>query len=180
MSEQCFEGKKDKQLRLFPLILPLVLLLSLSSVTSGAKEEQKKEEKKEEKPIVITSVSLLADNKKHTALFEGNVIAKTEDMTIYSDRMMVYYTEDGEKLDRIEAFGNVRVVKGERTVASKEAVYYDEEQKVIFRGDPQAWEGDNKVTGTVMIYFIKDDRSIVENSKVVIINKKKEKDKKGK
>jgi len=152
----------------------MVILFLLSPfIASAAKEEEGKEERKEEKPIVITSASLLADNKKHTALFEGNVIAKTEDMTIYSDRMIVYYTEDGERMDRIEASGNVRVVKGERTVASKEAVYYDEDQKVIFTGDPQAWEGNNKITGRVITYFIKDDRSIVENSKVVIVNKKK-------
>lgn len=135
---------------------------------SGALEKQKKEEK----PVVITSLSLLHDNKNHTSLFEGNVIAKTEDMTIYSDRMMVYYKDGGNKIDRIEASGNVKVVKGERTIVSREATYYEDEEKVIFTGDPQAWEGDNKVTGTVMTYFMKDERSIVENSKVVIINKK--------
>lgn len=164
--------------RSLTLIFTAILLLISFSIISSAKENQKKEEKKEDKPVVITSRSLLADNKKHTALFEGNVVAKTEDMTIYSDRMLVYYTEDGKKMDRIEARGNVKVVKEERTIVSKEATYYDEEQKVIFTGDPQAWEGDNKVTGTVITYFIKEDRSIVENSKVVIINKKdKEKEK---
>lgn len=162
-----------KRVRVFTLILITVfLLLTPFCVTYAAKEDPEKEEKKEAKPVVITSGKLFADNIKHTALFEGNVIAKTEDMTIYSDRMMVYYTEDGGKMDRIEAYGNVKVVKGEQTIVSREAIYYEEEEKVVFTGDPQAWEGDNKVTGTVMTYFMKDERSIVENSKVVIINKK--------
>jgi lipopolysaccharide export system protein LptA len=169
--------------RLGAIFLLIALLLISFSITSqgsatGNKDEPKKEEGKEAKLVVITSDRLMADNIKHTALFEGNVIAKTEDMTIYSDRMMVYYTEDGKKMDRIEASGNVKVVRGERTVVSNEATYYDEEEKVVFTGNPQAWEGDNKVTGTVMTYFIKDDRSIVENSKVVIINKKGKESKK--
>lgn len=191
MSGRSSEKKKDnnpeispsaeeglKRGGIMPLIFTVILLFLSFSISSGAKEEQTKEEKKEEKPVVITSDKLMADNKKHTSLFEGNVIAKTEDMTIYSDRMMIYNTEDGKKIDRIDASGNVKVIKGERTIVSKEATFYDEEQKVIFTGDPQAWEGDNKVTGSMITYFIKDDRSIVENSKVVIINKKdKEKEK---
>lgn len=167
-----------KRGRLLRLFCTAILLLCSFSISFGAKEEQKKEEKTEEKPVVVTSLHLLHDNKKHTSLFEGNVIAKTEDMTIYSERMLVYYTEDGNKIDKIEASGNVKVIKGERTIVSKEATYYEEEQKVIFTGDPQAWEGDNKVTGSMITYFIKDDKSIVKDSKVVIINKKdKDKDK---
>lgn len=180
MSGQFSEEKKGNNPILYSLLIIIkkglkifiivaVISLSLFDIAGAIPE---KEEKKEAKPVVITSDKLSADNIKHTALFEGNVIAKTEDMTIYSDRMMVYYTENGDKMDRIESSGNVKVLKGERTIVSKEATYYAEEEKVIFTGDPQAWEGDNKVTGTVITYFIKDERSIVENSKVVIINKK--------
>lgn len=171
MSKLFIKRNQDRRLRYIFLLISVIFWISLS-IHAGAVEEQKKEEKKEEKPVVITSLSLLHDNKEHTSLFEGNVVAKTEDMTIYSDRMMVYYKDDGNKIDRIEASGNVKVVKGERTIVSREATYYEDEEKVIFTGDPQAWEGDNKVTGTVMTYYMKDERSIVENSKVVIINKK--------
>jgi lipopolysaccharide export system protein LptA len=116
-------------------------------------------------PVVITSETLTADNKARTALFEGSVTARTGTMTINSDRMLVYYSEGG-RITKIEAMGNVRLVKGERVITSDEATYFAEEEKVIFTGRPKAAEGSNMVTGTRMIYLMKEDRSIVENSKV--------------
>lgn len=118
-------------------------------------------------PTVITSETLTADNKAHTALFEGSVIAKTNTMTIYSDRMFVYYTDEG-KITKIEAAGNIKLIRGERVITSETAIYFSDEEKVIFTGQPKAMEGNNIVTGTRMIYFINDDRSLVENSKVYI------------
>lgn len=118
-------------------------------------------------PIIITSSTLTADNKARTALFEGSVIAKSENMTLYSDRMLVSYSETG-KITKIEATGHIKLVKGDRVITSDAALYIAEEDKVIFTGQPRAMEGRSVLTGTKMIYFLKDDRSIVENSKVII------------
>jgi len=118
-------------------------------------------------PVVITSTTLTADNKARTALFEGSVIARSENMTLYSDKMLVFYTEAG-KIIKIEAEGNIRLIKGERVITSSAATYLAEEEKVIFTGQPRAMEGSSVVTGTRMIYLLKEDRSIVENSKVII------------
>lgn len=134
--------------------------------------EQKKASKE---PTVITSQMLTADNKAHTALFEVNVVAKKGEMTLYSDTMLVYYSEEkgGSNIKKIDASGNVKLIKGERVVTSRFATYYAEpEEHVIFTGEPRASEGENVVTGTKMTYFMKDDRSIVENSKVFLAEKK--------
>ncbi len=122
--------------------------------------------------IVITSATLTADNKAHTALFEGSVVAKTENMTLHSDKMLVYYAGDTGKVTRIDAEGRVKLIKGERVVTSKAATYFAEDEKIIFTGEPMAVEKGNVVTGTKMIYLMKEDRSIVENSKVFLENKK--------
>ncbi|MFN3395313.1 MAG: LptA/OstA family protein [Thermodesulfovibrionales bacterium] len=118
-------------------------------------------------PIVITSTTLTADNKARTALFEGSVIAKSENMTLYSDKMLVYYTETG-KITKIEATGHIKLIRGERVITSDSAIYLAGDEKVIFTGEPRAMEGNSIVTGTKMTYFLNDDRSIVENSKVII------------
>ena len=122
-------------LRLAPFVL---FLLSLSvSVSSG---ENKPIQARG--PIVITSASLTADNKAHTALFEGSVIAKTDTMTIYSDKMLVYYSEAGA-VTRIDSEGHVKVITGERVITSAVATYFAEEDKVVFTGEPRATEGGN-------------------------------------
>lgn len=127
---------------------------------------------KEKKPIVITSNTLTADNNNNTAVFEGSVVAKTDDIIIYSDKMTVFYDNSEGKLTKIYASGNVKVHRKERAIFSREATYLDEEEKIIFTGEPKAVEGENVITGTQIIYFLKDDRSIVEGSKVILKNNK--------
>jgi len=123
-------------------------------------------------PITITSETLTADNKAHTALFERNVVAKTEDTTIYADRMLVFYTENGGQVSKIDAGGHVKLYKNTRVITSEKAVYYADEDKVVFTGEPRATDGDNIVTGTTMTYYMGDDRSLVEHSKVFLKNRK--------
>jgi len=144
---------------------------------TDAKKAAGTDTKKEQAPTIITSESLTADNKAKTALFTGSVVAKKADTTIYSDRMLVYYSEggSGSNIDKMEADGNVKLVRGDRVVTSGKMVYYagtdKTDERAIFTESPRAAEGKNVVTGTKMTYYMKDDRSLVENSKVFIVEK---------
>ncbi|HMK55765.1 MAG TPA: LptA/OstA family protein [Dissulfurispiraceae bacterium] len=132
------------------------------------------EQKNAATPTVITSESLTADNKARTALFTGSVVAKKGDMTLYADRMLVFYSEggSGSNIDRIEADGNVKLIRGDRVVTAGKAIYYaGQDERAVFTESPRASEGKNVVTGTKMTYYMKDDRSVVENSKVFIVEK---------
>ncbi len=122
-------------------------------------------------PITVTSETLTTDNRAHTALFERNVVAKTPEMTIYANSMLVFYTEDSGDISTIESSGNVKLYKGDRLITADKAVYYADEAKVVFSGNPRAMDGENVVTGSVMTYFIDEDRSVVENSKVYLKNR---------
>jgi|MudIll2142460700_1097286.scaffolds.fasta_scaffold177472_2 lipopolysaccharide export system protein LptA len=148
------------------LILSLFLILA---VPGGAFAEEAKTKVKG--PITITSESLTADNKEHTALFEKNVVARTTDMTIHADWMLVYYKEQGGDVTKIEAKGSVKVYQEAKVITANEMVYFADEEKVVFTGSPRAIDGDNVVTGTKITYYTRDDRSVVENSKVILKNK---------
>ena len=123
------------------------------------------------KAVIITSQSLTADNKNHTAIFEGSVVAKTGGITMYSDEMTVFYDNSESKIKKIHAIGNVRVLKNERALFSEEATYFEDEGKIIFTGNPKAVEGENVITGTQIIFYLKDDRAVVEGSRVILQNK---------
>ncbi len=45
---------------------------------------------------------------------------------------------------------------------------------MIFTGEPRAVDGENVVTGSVMTYYIGEDRSFVEKSKVFLKSKKEQ------
>jgi lipopolysaccharide export system protein LptA len=151
------------------LILHNVLIILIVCFNASAAAVTDKAEKK---PVVITSQSLTADNKNNTAIFEGSVVATTDDLTIYSDKMTVFYDNSESKIKEINASGNVKVLKKERAIFSDEAVYMENEKKIIFKGHPKAVEGENVITGTQIIFFLDDDRAVVEGSRVILQNKK--------
>ena len=122
-------------------------------------------------PIVITSEKLTADNTAHTALFEGSVVARTKEMTVYADKMLVYSDKDSGDVTRIDSSGNVRLIKGNRVVTSQEATYFADEDKVIFTGEPKAVEDGNVITGKKMTYLMNEDRFFVDGSKVFLTKK---------
>ncbi|RJR18301.1 MAG: hypothetical protein C4581_06525 [Nitrospiraceae bacterium] len=128
-------------------------------------------DRKEKTPVIITSETLTANNKNSTAIFEGRVVAKTDDITMYSDRMTVYYDNTRNKVTKIHALGHVKVRKEERALFSEEAVYLEEEEKIIFTGNPKAVDGENVISGTQIIFYLKDDRAEVQGSRVVLQNK---------
>ncbi len=148
------------------IILPVILSLCCIASASALIEKGGK------KPVVITSQTLTADNKNHTAVFEGSVVAKTGDLVIYSDKMTVFYDNSDNKIKKILASGNVKVHNRERAIFSDEAVYFsnDDMEKIIFRGNPRAVEGENVITGTRIIFYPKDDRAVVEGSRVILQN----------
>ncbi len=122
-------------------------------------------------PIVITSDTLIADNKNNTVIFKGSVVATSEDISISSDKMTVFYKDGDGSIVKIHAVGNIKVQKEKITIFSKEAIYIEDEEKIIFTGDPRVIEDDNSITGTKIIYFFEDDRAVVEGSKVLIKNR---------
>ena len=128
-------------------------------------------DKSEKAPIIITSQTLTADNKNSTAVFEGTVVAKTEDITMYSDKMTVLYDNSQKKVIKIHCIGNVKVNKEESALFSDEAIYLEEEQKIIFTGNPKAVDGENVISGTQIIFYLTDERVEVEGSRVVLQNK---------
>lgn len=153
----------SRGLFIFSIILTIVLFpFLLARASTEAKEGRK---------VVITSETLIADNKDNTVVFEGAVIAiieDTENITIYSDRMVVYYESSESSIKRIHATGNVRIHRKDSAIFSRDAVYLGEEEKFIFTGEPRLVEGENVITGTRIIYFLKDDRTVVEDSRVIL------------
>lgn len=148
--------------------LLILLLLFSSSALSEIRGNA-------EEPIVITSQTLINDNKAKIATFDGNVVAKKGEITLNANKMIVYYEDEqkGGNIKMIEAVGNVKLQKKDRLITSNKATYYPEpDERVIFTGEPRVTEGKNLITGEKITYYIKDDRAVVEKSKVYLKERK--------
>lgn len=121
-------------------------------------------------PIVITARSLSSDSRANTALFEGNVTAKTDDIELYADRMLVSYGQQGG-VERIAAEGTVKLIKGPRAITAGKADYTRADDKIIFSENPMVAEGRTLITGSRITYWITEDRTLVNDSKMFIESK---------
>ncbi len=148
--------------------------------------------------IIITSESLVFRNHENTALFAGKVVMTKGDFVMHADQMVVHFdsmppassaqksrkagtpsspastdlpTFGHRTVSVIDATGNVVMRRGDKRAKSKKAVYHQQDDTLVLTGDPEAWEEGYRVTGTKMTMFLREDRSIVEGSRVVINDK---------
>jgi len=117
-----------------------------------------------DQPVNITSDRMVADNRNRAVNFLGNVVAKREDMIIFSDQLTAIYTEDG-KIEKIISRGNVKINQTDRIATCQEATFFQLRQQIIMTGKPKVWQGKNIITGDKIIIFVKEDRVEVEGEK---------------
>ena len=129
------------------------------------------------KPIHIEADRMTSTEKTNSVLFEGDVDAKQGDVRIRADKMTVFYSKKKEETKKKEAaspsqqveklvcIGNVQVTKGEWLGTGKKMIYLAKDQQVILLNNAKAWQGQNMVAGSKIIYYLDQGRSEVVGSK---------------
>jgi len=158
----------------------LSLILSFLFVCAVSAADKTGSDRKNQ-PIQIKSNSLSTDSASSTATFTGKVSARQGDVTIYCDRLLVFYSEKEKGVDKVEAFGNVRIIQGNRNAQSGHAVYDGNAGKIILDDNPRLYQEGSEVTGKVITYTLDTQQSVVTGSadsqvKVIIQPKQKGKD----
>jgi len=163
----------------------LLTVLAAGTWAFGQTKAPKKADK--ETPLHITAAELEADQDKHLIIFKGQVKAVYGDATLHTDRLLVFFKKPqdqgrapasaqkslesspleslgGEKLERIEALGNVRFVQEDRVATGEKAIYYRDKDEVVLLGRPQVWRGENHLKGNKIIFNLATKRVMVESS----------------
>lgn len=143
-------------------LMCLIIFMPLSSVSDEIAIE--KRFIPPDQPIHIISDKMEADRKKDTISFTGNVIIQQGDLYIYSENVTAIY-ENGKRIKEIFAKGSVRLVKGDRIASSEEALFNNTQRTVLLVGNAKVWQGKNVITGERILYYIDEDKSIVEGKK---------------
>lgn len=162
-------------MRCWFLGLSVVIILSVlgGSLRPPAAEERAKrglgfDFRESSQPIRIKSDGLEWDYKGHVVTFKGNVIANQEDVTLHSDRMVIYYDETTSEVAQIVAEGAVRIVQLDRRATGEKAVFHNAEKKIVLTGRPVVRQGKNVVIGEKITIFIDRDWVEVERADVTI------------
>ncbi len=121
-------------------------------------------------PIYIESDLMESMDKSGIVVFTGHVKATRGDLTIHSDKLEIFYEkrkqggETKKAVKKIVATSHVRITQGERVGTGEQAIYDKPAEKITITGAAQVLEGPNRVSGERIIFFINEDRSVVEGS----------------
>jgi lipopolysaccharide export system protein LptA len=147
----------------------IVVVLSLvAAMAGGAGGQERAGESARDlgsRPIDITADRLSADSARNTVTFEGNVVARQADVTLYADRIQAGYSRESGSIDRIEAEGNVRFLQEGREARSARATFHNLEQRIVLSGGATLRQGQNTVKGETVTIFLRENRSVVTGGK---------------
>jgi len=129
-------------------------------------------------PIQIEADRMETFQEEGTVLFSGNVQANQGNLIINADEMTVLYTKAGpqpdasagtaadltQKIDKIMAKGNVKIVQGDWVAAGDTMDFNADDRIVILAGNAKAWQDQNMVSGAKIVLYLDEGKSVVERS----------------
>lgn len=122
-------------------------------------------------PVKITSDRMVYDESGKVVSFVGNVVAEHGKLTLWANKLSAYFSNKGgdklgaDSVDRIIAEGNVRAKKDSTEGSCGKLTYFVEPQLLKMEQDPILQDGPNSLTGEVIKFHIRDNRSEVEGGK---------------
>jgi lipopolysaccharide export system protein LptA len=163
--------------------LILTVILSLSMLSTGetanntAKDQKSAQNKEADrnkglaffdktKPVNIVSDTIEGFDKEKYVVFKGNVRAKQEDLFIFADTIEAYMSKDTKEIEKAIAKGNVKIVKQDRTATCLEALFENTKGEITLKGNVIVYQGQDKLSGDVIIYYVNTDKVVVQAGKV--------------
>lgn len=138
-------------------------------------------------PVQIRAKSMTIKNNDNVATFEGSVIVTRGALTMLADRVEVSFSPVGDStipnrpsvpgaignsnfrdVRFLHAEGHVVVTQEATRAESDEARYDGATEVVTLTGDPVVVEDKNRVAGSKITIYLKENRSVVENSRVLV------------
>jgi lipopolysaccharide export system protein LptA len=140
------------------LILFLVLIGSPSFAQTGSEKFQR------DQPVEVVADRLEAEDITGRVNFIGRVVATQGDLTIYSSRMTLFLHPEDRDVERVEAFGEVRIVQGDRVATAQQGVFFRNEARIVLTGEPRVHQGEDFIAGEEIIVYLEEERSVVRGS----------------
>lgn len=116
-------------------------------------------------PIHITASQLQVDDKAHQAVFKGDVKAKQDQVTLYGDKLTVFYKKNSQnrRIKRILVEGDVKIVQGARVATAQKATFFQQQEKVLLEEQAKVHQGTDEVAGERIELYLDEGRSEVKS-----------------
>ena len=121
--------------------------------------------------ILIESEELIITNEPLTSTFIGNVYAFDNEIKLWSDKILILYTETKSQIDQIKSFGNTKLVRENQEIISENMTYFVIDKKIYAKGNITLTQDKNVMKGNELSVDLVKSTSIMksnENNKVTV------------
>ena len=121
--------------------------------------------------ILIESEELIITNKPLTTTFIGSVYAFDNEIELWSDKILILYTETESQIDQIKCFGNSKLVRENQEIISENITYFAIDKKIYAKGDITLTQEENVMKGNELSVDLVKSTSIMkgnQNNKVTV------------
>ena len=114
--------------------------------------------------ILIESEELIITNEPLTTTFIGNVYAFDNEVKLWSDKILILYTETESQIDQIKCFGNSKLVRENQEIISENITYFVIDKKIYAKGDIILTQDENVMKGNELSVDLVKSTSIMKSS----------------
>jgi lipopolysaccharide export system protein LptA len=122
-------------------------------------------------PIEIAADMMVTESQARAAVFSGNVTATQGDTRLTADKLTIFYksgsgaeSAGANDIERLEAFGHVRILFDNKLAVSSQAVYTMKERKLVLEGpESKVVSGQDEITGSKITFYRDDGRMTLES-----------------
>ena len=112
--------------------------------------------------ILIESEELIITNEPLTTTFIGNVYAFDDEIELWSDKILILYTETESQIDQIKCFGNSKLVRENQEIISENITYFAIDKKIYAKGDITLTQDENVMKGNELSVDLVKSTSIMK------------------
>ena len=116
--------------------------------------------------ILIESEKLVITNEPLTTTFIGNVYAFDNEIKLWSDKILILYTESENQIDQIKSFGNTRLVRENQEIISENMTYFVVDKKIYAKGNITLTQDENIMKGNELNVDLVKSTSIMKSNNI--------------
>ncbi len=114
--------------------------------------------------LKINSNKLDVDRNSKISIFSGNVYAFNEDIKMWSEKLIIKFNIEGNKIKAIDAENKVKIISQGITATGDKGIYHPDKDIINIYGNVEVSENDNYVTCDELFLDIKNSISIMKST----------------
>ncbi len=123
-------------------------------------------------PIQVDADEVHYQYKERKVLFIGKPLVRlTREDAVLTCKKLVAENDEQGRLAKAVCTGDVRLVRGDRTVTCEKATFDEKANRVVCTGNPELRDGQTVMRGEELVYDLSEDKATLSGAKGTVVPK---------